>query len=344
VIKVERTSSLDPLRQIGPFSSDANNLMGASFVATNRNKQSLTLDPAKPADCASLIALIQTADVLLVDNGEMRAWKSVIDNLAVPKKLVICEIDKGTGELAVQAASSLCYTQQGQHVQAPIAEMVAGYYAANGITSALFARQLNDGKGQRITVPMINAALHFSQAETLWGVHYPALDKAPAMIDYWQIMRLVAYKDGGFGFLAPLTDKQWGGFIENFPEVKEEPEYAKYILSGKWKTLPERFQSFELWLQTVVRVGSLCTYRQVEERSIAGGIPHQRVLTFAETLSHPQIVANNAIKTLQHPVLGPHNLPSSSVHFSIAQQTCIHRAAPFPNEHGPQILQSLRVD
>lgn len=340
VIKVERTGKLDPLRHVGPFSASDDTNMGASFVALNRNKQSLTLDSCFASDCASLLALLSTADVLIVDNEEMQSWKHVLDTAAL-EHLVFCEIDKGKGELSVQATAGICYVQQGKTVCVPLAEKITGYYAAIAVTTALFSRQLH-GKGQKVIVPMLSSTLHFSQVDVLYGKHYYSLDRAPAVIEYWEMMRLISYNDGGWGFLAPLNDKQWAGFVESFPEVMEEPEFEQYIVPGHWKNLSERFKVFNTIMDVVIRVASKCSSSQVEQRARTSGIPHQKVLSVDEVLVHPQIVSNNPSRMLQHSTVGPYRVMSSPIRFSISSPLSNWNAAPLPNEHGESILRSLR--
>src|ERR1700745_1783163 len=61
VIKVEPPEG-GPIRALGPSRHPG---MGAYFLNINRNKKSVALDLKRPAPCAALLKLVETADVFV---------------------------------------------------------------------------------------------------------------------------------------------------------------------------------------------------------------------------------------------------------------------------------------
>jgi crotonobetainyl-CoA:carnitine CoA-transferase CaiB-like acyl-CoA transferase len=172
VIKVESPAGDETRTWKPPAAGDGS---ATYFLAANRNKRSLALDLAAPAERELARQLIARADVM-VDNfkpGGLRRLGLDPDDLrAANPGLVHCSITGfGTGPGAalpgydplVQALSGLMSITGppeagGSKVGVALVDVIAGLGAAVAILAALRARE-RDGAGQRIEVDLLSSAL-----------------------------------------------------------------------------------------------------------------------------------------------------------------------------------------
>lgn len=173
VIKVEIPETGDDSREFGPFVDGAS----AYFASVNRNKASLTLD-LKSDEGASIFAdLLRTADVL-VENfrpGTLDRLGFGADRLErLNPELVSAAIsgfgqtgpdsDKPCYDAIAQARSGLMSitgpdADHPTKVGSSIADISSGLFAAIGVLSALYARDVAGGGGQRVDVAMLDSTV-----------------------------------------------------------------------------------------------------------------------------------------------------------------------------------------
>lgn len=176
VIKVEVPGTGDLARQLGADADLNRQLMGASFLAQNAGKRSLTLNLKNPAGKEIFQRLVGTADVV-VENfrpGVMERLKLGYAELKkIKPNLVYCAIS-GFGQdgplkynpaydQIVQGLSGVMSVTGDQtsaplRVGFPIADTIGGLTAAFAIAAALFRRQRDDA-GEFIDVSMLEATL-----------------------------------------------------------------------------------------------------------------------------------------------------------------------------------------
>jgi crotonobetainyl-CoA:carnitine CoA-transferase CaiB-like acyl-CoA transferase len=173
VIKVERPGTGDDTRAWGPpWRGD----QSTYFLALNRNKRSVALDLADPADRALARALGERADVLIESfrPGLMAGWGLDGDALrAVNPGLVSCSVTAfGSGERArgmpgydflLQAMGGLMSVTgeadgRPLKVGAALVDLVCGLLAATGIQAAL-AERARTGRGRHVEVSLMDSAL-----------------------------------------------------------------------------------------------------------------------------------------------------------------------------------------
>ena len=156
VIKIEPPAG-DETRALGPPFDEQGD--AAYFLAVNRGKRGIALDLAQPAGQATLLALLEGADVL-VENfipGTMARWG--LDYEAVLQRrfprLVYCAIsgfgetgpapDRPAFDLVAQGMGggmSLTGYADGEPLRAgiPIGDLAGGLFGALGVLSAVQAR------------------------------------------------------------------------------------------------------------------------------------------------------------------------------------------------------------
>jgi crotonobetainyl-CoA:carnitine CoA-transferase CaiB-like acyl-CoA transferase len=173
VIKVERPGSGDDTRAWGPPWRDG---QSTYFLGLNRNKRSVALDLADPADRVLARRLGERADVLLESfrPGLMASWGLDDDSLrAINPRLVSCSITAfGTGERAaglpgydflLQAMGGLMSVTgepdgRPLKVGAALIDLVCGLLAVTGIQAALAERERTGG-GRHVEVSLMDSAL-----------------------------------------------------------------------------------------------------------------------------------------------------------------------------------------
>jgi crotonobetainyl-CoA:carnitine CoA-transferase CaiB-like acyl-CoA transferase len=176
VIKVEHPEGGDLARRLGADKEASARNMGASFVAVNAGKQSVTLNLKDPRGKAILRDLVKTADVL-VENfrpGVMTRLGLDFDALReVNPKLVYCAIS-GFGmdgefskrpayDQIIQGISGvMSVTGDAEsaplRVGYPVSDTVGGLTAAFGICAALLDARAT-GHGRMLDVSMLEATL-----------------------------------------------------------------------------------------------------------------------------------------------------------------------------------------
>ena len=174
VIKVELPNTGDLARQLGADEGLNAALMGASFLAQNGGKKSVTINLKNPAGRDVLMRLARTADVL-VENfrpGVMERLGLCYEALAkVNGALVYCAIsgfgqdgplkDAPAYDQIIQGLSGMMSITGDERcaplrVGYPVADTVGGITAAFAITAAL-VRRLKTGEGAFIDVSMLDS-------------------------------------------------------------------------------------------------------------------------------------------------------------------------------------------
>lgn len=169
VVKVENPDHLDLSRSIPPFVGDQSHY----FVAINHGKRSIALDLRSDEGRATLFRLAGQADILIENFRPGAAARMGLDRKRLAEsnpRLIQCSIS-GFGQegetagrpaydIVIQALSGFM-SVTGEPGGAPlrcgvsIGDMVAGVYAVQAISTALYQRELS-GQGTAIDVPMFD--------------------------------------------------------------------------------------------------------------------------------------------------------------------------------------------
>ncbi len=336
VIKVERLGTGDENRAF-PF----NRIRGvnAFFLALNRNKRSLTLDLKHPRGKEIVDRLIPACDVLLENFRPGTMEKLGLGYEEVSRhnpRIIYCSCsgygqdgpyrDRPGQDLLAQAMSGLAWAT-GRTNGYP---RTAGTYAADaygailaalGIVTALVARE-RTGKGQKVEVCLLDAALHMQCQELTYhlnGGTFPPrvnreiahpLEPAPYGI----------YETADGTFLA-VSSGSWPNLCRalGMPELAEDPRFD----SGE-KRLEGRSNLYELlgevfrreprthWLDRLAQEGVWCA----------------PVYSYAEVEQDPQVAWNALIITQRHPEIGEFRVIGNPIRMSATPPT--YRTPPPP--------------
>jgi crotonobetainyl-CoA:carnitine CoA-transferase CaiB-like acyl-CoA transferase len=198
--------------------------LSGTALNLHRNKRSVQLDLRQPAGRATLLRLLDTADVF-VTNFRPKALKKLdlgYQTVAADRPcLVYCEahgfsLESGDADLPsyddiVQAATGLpalnqAATEDVSYLPTIIGDKVAGLTIAYAVLAALIHR-MNSGEGQRVEVPMFDAVLGFNLVEHLSQAAVPG-GKAGYNRILNPFRRPHKTKDGYVAML-PYSDKSW---------------------------------------------------------------------------------------------------------------------------------------
>jgi crotonobetainyl-CoA:carnitine CoA-transferase CaiB-like acyl-CoA transferase len=341
VIKVEQPIKGDDTRAWGPpFVSGES----AYFLSINRNKESITLDFKNREGRAVLDELLAKADVLVENFRPGTLTKIGLDYDSVSPRhprLVYCSISgfgqtgPRSGEAGYDAVMqgegglmSITGMPDGPPIRlgVAIADIVTGMFAAQGVTTALFARE-RTGRGQHVDVAMLDsvAALLTYQA----GIYF-ATGNAPGRLGN-RHPTIVPYetfraRDGDF-VLAVGNDDQWRRFCEIAGLPRDE----------RFATNRQRVTAYnELRPLIEERLGKETRGHWIQALTSVG-VPCGSVRDLGEVFADPQILARQMSVEVDHERLGPLRVVGSPLKFSDTP-AAIRTAPPALGAHTDRVL------
>jgi CoA:oxalate CoA-transferase len=311
VIKVERPGGGDLARQLG--ADDALNAagMGASFLAQNAGKRSITIDLKQPAGRAVFLRLLATADVL-VENfrpGVMARLGLGYEALRERHPRLVYAAISGFGQSG-PLADKPAYDQIVQGLSGfmsvtgdassaplragtPIADTVGGLVAAFAITAALLRRE-RDGKGAFIDVAMLDSlitTMGWVVSNTLIAGQAPR----PMGNDNMTASPSGAFRTGdGLLNIAANQQVQFERLcaVVGRPELTADPRFAGREARKAHRSALTAVLEQALAARPATEWAALLT---------AAGVPAGEVLSVPEVLAHPQIAARELLHDLPAP-------------------------------------------
>jgi itaconate CoA-transferase len=221
VIKVERVDGGDFARGYDSFVHG----MASHFVWLNRGKRSVALDVKTERGRAALLALTDTADVLVSNLGAGALDRIVADEELAARnpRLIRCAIsgygpsgpyrDRKAYDLIVQGEAGVtASTGEPGHPAKPgvsLADLAGGIYAATGILAALHARD-RTGRGEQVHIAMFDVLVEW-MAPLLLAYREAGLDLPPAGTRHASITPYGPFTagDGTTVNIAVQSDRQW---------------------------------------------------------------------------------------------------------------------------------------
>jgi CoA:oxalate CoA-transferase len=355
VIKVEVPGTGDLARQLGADEKLNAQLMGASFLAQNGGKKSVTINLKNDAGRAVLHRLVQTADVL-VENFRPSVMQRLglgYEDLAKRKpSLIYCAISGFGQDGPLRDAPAYDQIIQGlsgvmsitgdarcapMRVGYPVADTIGGIYAAFAIAAALVRRSAT-GTGAFIDVSMLDCML----ASMGWVVsNYLIAGCAP-----------VPMGNDNFTAAPSGTFATADGLINIAANKQEQFEALARTLDRDDLLVDERFSGREARKRNRVALTREIE-RALRHRSAAEweailndlGIPAGRVLTVPEALATEQIRHRGLLQTLTDVPACERAIALTRAGFKISGgDPEIPCRPPRLGEHSGEILKSLGYD
>jgi CoA:oxalate CoA-transferase len=307
VIKVEVPGTGDLARQLGADPELNRRGMGASFLAQNAGKRSITLNLKSPKGRAAFERLVATSDVV-VENfrpGVMeRLGLGYAALKALKPDLIYCAISGfgQNGPLKLNPAydqiiQGLCgvmsVTGDAQsaplRVGYPVADTMGGITAAFAIAAALFRRE-RSGEGELIDVSMLESSLvAMGWAVSNWLI--AGVKPAPMGNENMTASPSGTFRTGN-GLLNIAANKQ-----EQFETLARLIGRDDLVTDPRFAAREDRkTRRFELnhELEKALAAKSAQDWSALLNRN---GVPAGEVLDVPSVLEHPQIVERGLLKT-----------------------------------------------
>ncbi|MBB1603782.1 CaiB/BaiF CoA-transferase family protein [Variovorax sp. UMC13] len=345
VIKVE-TPKGDLTRLIGP----AKNGLSTLFVAINRGKRSIVLDLKQAEGALVLRDLVASADVLIENfrPGALARLGFSYEAVATYNPGIVYTSISGFGQTGphagyrvydpvIQAVSGFADshpnpdTGEPQLLQTLLCDKITALTAAQAIGAALHARQ-QSGKGQKVELSMLDAALSFLWPEALYNHSLVDPNAAPVVPEFGANQKLWRARDGWFAMITPQDDE--------FAAMCRVLDLASLIRDERFVSIPLRRLNQPALRAIVEPLVAVQDVDALVARLGAAGVPVGKVNHKHQLAADAQVIANGALQETEQPGLGQVRLPRAAARFP-AVPLGPAPTAPRPGEHSRAILREL---
>lgn len=347
VIKVERPGTGDFARGYDTTVRG----MSSHFVWLNRSKESVALDLKDPGAVATMLSLLERADVFVQNFAPGAADRLGLGAAALRARfprLVTCSIsgygasgpfrDAKAYDLLIQSEAGLVSITGTEEAPAktgiPTADIGAGMYAFSGILAALYERE-RTGVGGEVEVSLFD-----SLAEWMgYPLYYAGYGGTPPQRTGTSHAAIAPYGtfaagDGTEVVLSVQNEREWVAFcteVLRTPGLATDPRFD----TGAGR-VAER-AALQAEIDVVLRTLSGEAFL---ERLAAARIAHARQREIADVLTHPQLTARDRWTEVGSPV-GP--LRALQPPITLPGRPARMDPVPDVGEHTEQVLAWLRT-
>jgi crotonobetainyl-CoA:carnitine CoA-transferase CaiB-like acyl-CoA transferase len=316
VIKIESPQG-DMLRQF------PSSLPGESrfFLGTNRGKRAIALDLKQPEGLAVLHRMVETADVLVENFRPSVPARLGIDYprlRAINPRLVYCGLtgygdngplsEKGGFDQVLQCLSGMAVFQGGgpdkaQVVLGSVLDYFTSALLAYGVAAALFHRERN-GAGQYLSLSLLRSALTIQAGRFVW-----------AESENREVPR-----DSGAGGLTGIHPTKNGGlyisvhsnhFFAALCELIGRPELARDPRCATMRSRAAHAAELVPELRAALAARSALEWEEI----FGERVPCAAVRPIEDMFDHPQVIAEDLVTTLDHPVVGRYRTMTKPIKF-----------------------------
>lgn len=344
VIKVERPGTGDPFRAF------KGGLYSPHYQTYNRNKRSIALDTADPADMAVFRDLIATADVFIQNFRPGVAEKLGVGEADLRKlrpDLIYCAIsgfgptgparDRPAFDTVAQAASGylrLLTPPANPRVIGPaIADAVTGQYAAMACLAALLERATT-GKGRRIDISMLEAMAHFNLDSF---THYYSVGEVMGPLSRPVVSQSYTFECADGKWVAihmSSPPKFWEGMLAatGQQQLATDPRFAERL---------QRIRHQDDLIAILTPVFRTRTRDDWCKLLLENEVPHAPAYDSHEALEDPQAVHLQIKTSAPSSVLGTFTTVRAPYNFDGQPELGV-TAPPVLDEHGAEIRAELQ--
>jgi formyl-CoA transferase len=378
VIKVEPPAG-DPWRGFQPLGLRE----GRGYISLNRGKRGIAVDLTTPEGREIIHKLVPQMDVIIINYRPDVAAKLGIDYetlSAVNERLIYCDntafgrkgpyAHRPGYDIIAQAVTGLMSVEGRQEPGGapllnalPAADLTTGMAIAWGICAALYARE-RTGRGQCISTTLMGSALAIQNTRLM---SIEAVDTEPRETALAKIQELRenggSYKDqlavitnvrpahGNIyyrcyktvdGFVAvgclstPLRKKLLGATGMSDWRVGKKPEEIDYSDAEVLRYCEQLVKEAEALFASKTTADWL-------KALDAAGVPAGPLRFTEELLEDPQVLENEFITSVDHPLMGPVRMAAPMLQMS---ETPLAPQGPSPTlgEHTDEVLRTLGYD
>lgn len=346
VIRIDRREGSED-RYLAPITEDGE---GSGFLSLNRNKRSLTLDPAKRESAEIIQRLVKRADVVLanlpidvlrkmrLDYGSLRTLKPDIILARIsafgPDGPYANRVGFDMVAQAMSGAMALTgFPGAPMRALIPFEDFGTALHTAFGVMVALYHRQ-RTGQGQIVDGSLLATGITFTQGllaeRTVIGAErkqkgnasfYAAPADAYQAQDGWIVVSVVG--EEMFARWAKLVGRE--DFIT-------DPRFATDLLRADHSDIIT--EAMNAWLASRTSAQAIAELE-------AARIPAGPVLSLDQVLADPQVKARNLLQSVKYPgAPKPVPVATTPVQLSATPGEIRHRA-PTLGEHTDEILREI---
>ncbi|WP_431284559.1 CaiB/BaiF CoA transferase family protein [Humitalea sp. 24SJ18S-53] len=321
------------------------------FAAFSRNKKSVQLDTANGDDVATLLRLIDTADVLIENfrPGGLAARGLGYEELSKRHpRLIYCSLkgflsgpyeNRTALDEVVQMMSGLAYMTgpPGRPLRAgaPVNDMMGGMFGAIGVMAALRKRELT-GKGELIQSGLFENAAYLVSThmlqQAITGVAPPPMAAGKRA---WGVYDIFTTSDGVALFVGVVTDRQWTIFTRELAEPA--------LLDPQWASNTLRSQGRETLIPLVQTLLGKRDAATLEALCETAGLPFARITQPGDLYDDPHLNAGGGMLPLTLPDGRATSVPALPLQFGDTRLGVRFDLAT-PGQHTAEILGALGPD
>lgn len=306
VIKVEEPGRGDEARYLGATKEalQKHGGVGASFLALNRNKRSITIDLGRPAGRQAALRMAAKCDVVVHNFrlGAMQRWGLDFEAIhAVNPGVIYCGFSSygnigplahiGANDLALQAHSGLM-SMTGEPNRPPVRcgtaaiDLHASLALVGGILAALFHRE-RTGEGQEVESSLLLSSAHlmnyFYTEYWIDGTKRKPMGTANHLSVPNQVFPAA---DGGVVIIAP-SDAMWQRCARALDaERLDRPEYS---------SIQARLSRRDEVVEAISGVTRQLSAQEIVERLGKVKVNVAKVNSIGEAADHPQLAEEQGV-------------------------------------------------
>lgn len=342
VIKVEPPQGDMMRRYPSSFSDDSR-----TFIGANRNKRSVCIDLKHPEGLSILLELLDRTDVLIHNfrpGVPERLGIGYEDLSQRYPRLVFAELTGFGSEGPLHSNPGFdqvmqCFTGiadlQGRGDESPkiVWGSIVDYFSATllalGVCGALFQRA-QTGRGQRVDCSLLRSALALQAGRLVWASGEPLEIERDLRLG--RVTGIHPTKEG-YIYIQAQTDSFWHALCE--------------ILGLTSLADDERFNDMrkrkaeEAVLMPLIRDALMKKSAEDWSKLFGDRVPCAVVQSLEEMFLHPQVMAQQIIKTFPHADLGTYQGVCEPIRFSDPDIRLEDKGAPTLGQHTKEVLSTL---
>ncbi len=350
VIKVERPGIGDDTRHWHPPSWDG---VSSVYLATNRNKESITIDIETPGGKEIILRLAERADILVESfrGGSLDRKGLGFDAIRkINPGIVYCSLSafgaKGPAQnrpgydALIQAYSGIMSItgepgRDSVRVGPSIIDQGSAHWAAIGILSALRLRD-QTGEAQRVETSLLETGVN-------WMSYFAAGYFADGTVPGPNGARhgvMAPYEDfktrDGVLYIAAPNQNLFRNLcaVLGVSDLVDDPRFASN--SERLRFREELHDALEEKLSTA-------NSEVWEEKLLNAGVPCSRLQSVDQVVNDPQVKALELVRAFSHKDIANHRLVDHPVSYN-GQRAFRTQGAPALGEHTDSVLRDLGYD
>jgi formyl-CoA transferase len=350
VIKVEQPGLGDIYRQTGSIYVKGESV---NYLSTNRNKRSITVDLGTDGGRAIVTELVRDADVL-VENFR----PGVMDRLGIGyehlrelnPRLVYCSVsgfgstgpdrDRTAVDPIIQAESgvmSLTGEIGGDPVRVgtAVGDIYGAMLAVQGVLLALLARG-GSGEGQKVEVALLDAAIFGLIPRE--GEYFATGEVFPRMgTTHPQVVPFGVFQASDAPlFIAAFHDGLWRKLCEGL----DRPDIAE---DDRFRTGRDRVEHRDQLTAIISPLVAERSSADLLETLVGLGVPVAPINDIADVFRSPQVIHNQMVVEMEHPIAGPIRMLNNPVRMSVNRAE-MRLPPPTLGQHTDEVLGELSYD